>query len=490
MSMNDELYSMTMHELHRLLCKREVSSIEITKSVFKRIAQVEGKVHAYITLNQELALQQAAVADKKIEKDKISSITGIPLAIKDILCTQGIKTTCGSKILENFVPPYDATVIKKLKDQNVVFVGKANMDEFAMGSSTETSYFGITHNPWDLERVPGGSSGGSAAAVAADECIAALGTDTGGSIRQPAACCGVVGFKPTYGRVSRFGLVAFASSLDQAGPITKDVKDTALLMNYICGFDPMDSTSVNTEVPDYTQYLKKDIKGLTMGIPKEYFIEGVDPVVEKSVWTAIRELEKQGAVLRDISLPHTPFAVATYYLIAPAEASSNLARYDAVKYGHRASGEKSLSEMYEISRSEGFGAEVKRRIMLGTYALSAGYYDAYYKKASQVRTLIRQDFERAFQLCDLIVTPTTPTPAFKLGEKLDNPLQMYLSDMFTIPSSLAGLPAIALPCSFSNEGLPIGIQIIANLFEEGKILNAAYCLEQHANLHHKKPSLS
>jgi aspartyl-tRNA(Asn)/glutamyl-tRNA(Gln) amidotransferase subunit A len=382
-------------------------------------------------------------------------------------------------------------VIRLLKAQHAVFAGKTNMDEFAMGSSTETSFFGPTANPWDLTRVPGGSSGGSAAAVAADECIAALGTDTGGSIRQPAACCGIVGMKPTYGRVSRFGLVAFASSLDQIGPMTKDVEDAALLLNYISGHDPQDSTSVNRETPDYTRSLLRDVKGMRLGVPREYFAtSGIDPEVDKAVWVALRILERQGATLVDITLPHTQYAVAVYYLIAPAEASSNLARYDGVKYGYRCSGELELRDLYEITRSEGFGAEVKRRIMLGTYALSAGYYDAYYGKASQVRTRIHQDFEEAFRSCDLIVTPTAPTPPFCLGEKLNNPLQMYLSDIFTIPANLAGLPGISLPCGFTPQGLPIGLQIIGNLFEEEKIVRGAYCLEQNSDWHYTEPSLA
>ena len=482
---------MTIHELHELLKTKKISSAELTRSVFQRIEAVEHDVHAYITLTRDGALQQAAAADSQIKQGAIASLTGIPVAIKDILCTAGIATTCGSKILENFMPTYDATVIKKLKEQQAVFVGKTNMDEFAMGSSTETSYFGPTRNPWSLDRVPGGSSGGSAAAVAADECIAALGTDTGGSIRQPASCCGVVGMKPTYGRVSRFGLVAFASSLDQIGPFTKDITDAALILNHICGYDSLDSTSVNRDVPDYTRALVNDVSGMTLGVPKEYFATaGIDPEVEKAVWSALRELERQGATIKEISLPHTEYAVAAYYLIAPAEASSNLARYDGVKYGYRPMEETGLREMYELTRSEGFGAEVKRRIMLGTYALSAGYYDAYYKKASQVRTLIRRDFEQAFAACDLIVTPTAPTPPFKLGEKMHDPLQMYLSDIFTIPANLAGLPGISMPCGLSSQGLSIGLQIIGNVFAEETMLRCAYCFEQNSEWHLKKPSLT
>ena len=485
-----ELQNLTIHQLHELLSKKEVTSKEITESVLKRIESVEGKVNAYTTLTHELAIKQATQADENIRQGKLSTLTGIPLAIKDVLCIQGVKTTCGSKILENFIAPYDATVIKKLKEKDVVFLGRTNMDEFAMGSTTETSHFGTTRNPWDLERIPGGSSGGSAAAVSADECIAALGTDTGGSIRQPAACCGLVGLKPTYGRVSRFGLVAFASSLDQIGPMTKDVKDTAILMNDICGYDPLDSTSVDKEVPDYTQVLGREVKGMSVGIPREYFIEGLDREVEEAIREAIKVLEELGMNIKEVSLPYTEYAVAVYYLIAPAEASSNLARYDGVRYGYRTQEDVGLLDMYKHSRSEGFGAEVKRRIMLGTYALSAGYYDAYYKKASQVRTLIRNDFEKAFKECDVIVTPTYPTTAFKIGEKVDNPLKLYLSDIFTIPANLAGMAGISIPCGLSSEGLPIGLQILANFFQEEKLLKVAHAYEQHTKWHLIKPDLT
>lgn len=487
---DDELYRMTIHGLHGLLRARTVSAVEILDSVFKRIAAVEDRVHAYITLLHDAAREQARAADEKLKRNEGGYLTGIPIAIKDILCTSGIRTTCGSKILENFIPPYDATVIAGLKAQAAVFTGKTSMDEFAMGSSNETAFFGPVHNPWNLDCVPGGSSGGSAAAVAAEECIAALGSDTGGSIRQPASLCGVVGLKPTYGRVSRFGLVAFASSLDQIGPITKDVEDAAVLLSCISGYDPRDATSVNCPVPDYTKALKPEAGGLRIGIPKEYFIAGLDPQVEDAVRKALAVLEQQGATIREISLPHTEYAVAVYYLIAPAEASSNLARYDGVKYGFRSPEYGNLREMYERTRSEGFGPEVKRRIMLGTYALSAGYYDAYYKKASQVRTLIRRDFETAFKDCDLIVTPTAPAPAFKLGEKLNDPLSMYLSDIFTIPANLAGLPGISVPCGLSNDGLPIGLQIIGNLFEEEKVLHCAYCFEQNTRWHLQQPGLA
>jgi aspartyl-tRNA(Asn)/glutamyl-tRNA(Gln) amidotransferase subunit A len=484
-----QLYQMTAHQLHEMLLEKEITSREITESALRRIEEVEGRVHAYITRTPELALEQAEAADKRIREGEAGPLTGIPLAIKDVICTRGIRTTCGSRILENFIPPYDATVTEKLKAAGAVFLGKANMDEFAMGSSTENSYFGPTRNPWDLERIPGGSSGGSAAAVAADECIGSLGSDTGGSIRQPAACCGVVGMKPTYGRVSRYGLVAFASSLDQIGPFSKDIRDTALLLNVISGHEPRDSTSVPLPVPDYTKALVDEVKGMVLGIPRETSGAGVDPEVAASVQKAVGTLEKLGARTVEISLPHSEYALAVYYIIAPCEASSNLARYDGVKYGFRAKGVQDLLDMYRETRWQGFGAEVKRRIMLGTYALSAGYYDAYYLKASRVRTLIRDDFERAFEKCDVIVTPTAPTPAFKIGEKVDDPLQMYLSDIFTIPCNLAGLPGLSLPCGFTRGGLPIGLQILGNHFQEEKILRVAYTFEKNSEDHLRKPIL-
>ncbi len=484
-----ELCQLTAYQLHEMLMRKEVTSREITESVLKRIAKVEDRIHAFITLTPDVARQQAALADARIQKGEITPLTGIPLAIKDLICTQGVRTTCGSHILENYIPPYDATVIEKLKAAGAVLVGKANMDEFAMGSSTENSFFGPTRNPWDLERIPGGSSGGAAAAVAAGECIASLGSDTGGSIRQPASCCGVVGIKPTYGRVSRYGLVAFASSLDQIGPFSKDVRDAALLLQAICGHDFRDSTSVNVPVPDFTQSLVDNVRGMILGIPKECFREGLDPEVESAFREAVRNLEKLGAKTVEVSLPHSEYALAVYYIIAPAEASSNLARYDGVKYGFRAKGSFDLMEMYKETRSQGFGAEVKRRIMLGTYALSAGYYEAYYRKAAQVRTLVRQDFEKTFAHCDVLLTPTAPTPAFKLGEKVDDPLQMYLSDIFTIPCNLAGLPGLSLPSGFSKQGLPIGLQILANHFQEEKMLRAAYVYEQNTEYHLRQPAL-
>ena len=483
-----ELHQLTIHELHDLLVKKEVTSREVTEALYHRIRKTDGKIGAYLMLTEEEAFHQADQVDRKISKGKgIGDLAGIPLGLKDILCTKGVRTTCGSKILENYVPFYDGTVVRKLKERDAVILGKLNMDEFAMGSSTENSGFQITRNPWDLNRIPGGSSGGSAAAVAADECIAALGTDTGGSIRQPASCCGVVGMKPTYGRVSRYGLVAFASSLDQIGPITKDVEDCAILMNTISGYDPYDSTSVSVEVPDYRQSLMNDVKGIRIGIPDEYFIEGMDPDVERSVTEAIDLFKKWGAEVKRISLPHTEYAVAIYYIICTAEASSNLARYDGVKYGLRSKRYRNLMEMYTQTRAKGFGKEVKRRIILGTYVLSAGYYEAYYRKASQVRTLMRSDFEEAFHQVDVIIAPTAPTPAFRIGEKVEDPLQMYLSDIHTIPVNLAGIPAISIPCGFSHENLPIGLQVMGRHFDEGMLLKVAYTFEQTTDFHLKKP---
>lgn len=483
-----ELCKLTLVELIKLIHNNEVRPHEVLIDVLKRIQEVEEKVKAYITVTFEVAYNMAKDAENAIFSGKKSLLTGIPIAVKDNICTKGILTTCASKILSNFYPPYESTVTQKLLNSKYILVGKTNMDEFAMGSSTENSGFQITRNPWDLERVPGGSSGGSAAAVAADECIAALGSDTGGSIRQPASFCGVVGLKPTYGRVSRFGLVAFASSLDQIGPITKCVTDAALLMNVIAGYDPMDSTSAPIEPSDFTEYLGEEVKGFKIGIPKEYFIEGMDREVEEAIKNAVRQLESLGCIPVEISLPHTEYAVATYYIIATSEASSNLARYDGVKYGLRIMG-KDLLEMYMKTRSKGFGAEVKRRIMLGTYSLSAGYYDAYYKKAQQVRTLIKKDFEKAFEKVDFIITPTAPSPAFKIGEKIDDPLQMYLSDIFTISVNLAGVPAISIPCGFSEKGLPIGLQIIGRAFDEARILQLAYAYEQSTPWHKMKPLL-
>jgi aspartyl-tRNA(Asn)/glutamyl-tRNA(Gln) amidotransferase subunit A len=484
-----ELNQLTIHELQEKIKAGETTSTEIVQAVFRRIDAVEKDVHAYILLTREKALEGAVRADEEIKAGNIKTLTGIPIALKDLLCTKGVTTTCASHILHNYVPPYDATVVEKLRDAGAVFTGKTNMDEFAMGSSTETSYFGITKNPWDLERIPGGSSGGSAAAVVADECIASIGSDTGGSIRQPAALCGVVGMKPTYGRVSRYGLVAFASSLDQIGPFTKDVEDCAIMMNILAGYDPRESTSVPVDVPDYRQFLSRGIGGWKVGIPKEYFIEGIDAEVRDAIQQTIKVIEGMGAKCIEVSLPHTEYCLAVYYIIAPAEASSNLARYDGVKYGFRSLDGRDLMEMYKKSRSAGFGAEVKRRIMLGTYVLSSGYYDAYYKKASQVRALIKQDFDEAFKQCDVLLTPTTPTPAFKIGEKTDDPLQMYLSDIFTISTNLAGIPGMVVPCGFTRAGLPVGVQFLAGHFEEGKLIQIAAAYEKNANLGKRRPKL-
>jgi aspartyl-tRNA(Asn)/glutamyl-tRNA(Gln) amidotransferase subunit A len=484
-----ELYQLTIAQAHEKLKNKKISSLELTQSVLNRIEQVEPKVGAYITLTPDLALSQAKQADKQIASGQIGPLTGIPLAIKDLISTKGLKTSCASRILEHYIPPYDATVMTRLHSEGMVLLGKANMDEFAMGSSTETSALQKTRNPWNLDHIPGGSSGGSAAAVAAEECLAAIGSDTGGSIRQPASHCSVVGLKPTYGRVSRFGLVAYASSLDQIGPLTKDVTDCALLMNILSGHDPKDSTSVPKAVPDYTQALGKGVKGLSMGIPREYFVPGMDKEVEETIRKAIAILEDQGAQCLEISLPHTEYAIAVYYIIAMAEASSNLARYDGVKFGLRESDSQRLIEMVQQTRSKGFGPEVIRRIMLGTYVLSAGYYDAYYKKASQVRTLIHQDFQQAFQRCEVILTPVAPTPSFRLGEKSSDPLQMYLTDIFTISANLAGIPGISLPCGFSSQGLPVGLQILGNHFEEEKILQVAQAFEQATDHHLRRPEL-
>jgi len=487
-----QLASLTIHALHAKLVSGEVSAMALTEAVLTRLAAVEERLHAYITVTPELARQQAAAADEALARGDIRSpLQGIPLAIKDNICTQGVRTTCASRLLANFTPPYDATVIQRLRSAGAVFVGKANMDEFAMGSSTENSAFGPTRNPWgDLSYVPGGSSGGPAAAVAADACIAALGSDTGGSIRLPAAMTGVVGLKPTYGRVSRFGLVAFASSLDQIGPLTKDVRDAALLLQVIAGHDAHDSTSGNVPVPDYSQELERGIRGLKLGVPREYFVAGMDAEVEQAVRTGIETLRGLGAELVDVSLPHTRYAVATYYILANAEASSNLARYDGVRYGVRTTPATNLLDMYRRTRAEGFGAEVKRRIMLGTYALSAGYYDAYYKKAQQLRTLFRQDFHQASTQCDALLAPVSPTAAFRLGERLDDPLQMYLADVFPIPVNLAGLPAMSMPCGLTRQQLPIGLQVIAPPFRETTLLQVAAAFEAATDFHTHKPPLS
>ena len=462
--------------------------MELTKVCLDRIQQVEPKVGAIVTVTEELALEQARKADELIADGDVNPLTGIPALIKDVMCTRGVRTTCSSKMLENFVPPYDAAVVEKLNEAGMVMVGKANMDEFAMGSSTEHSAFFPTHNPWDLSRVPGGSSGGSAAAVAAGEAIYTLGSDTGGSIRQPAGFCSVTGLKPTYGRVSRYGLVAFASSLDQIGPLTQDVTDCALVMNVIAGHDSRDSTSAPYHVPDYTQCLTGDIKGMKIGIPKEYFVEGMQSEVEAVIKAAISKLEGMGAVIGEVSLPHTRHALAVYYIIAPSEASANLARYDGTKYGFRYQGADTMWDTMDKTRQYGFGAEVKRRIMLGTYALSAGYYDAYYLKAQKVRTLIRREFDEAFEKFDALVTPTSPTVPFKIGEKVDDPVQMYLADVCTLPINIAGLPGISIPAGFADN-LPIGMQIISKPFAEETILKIAHAYQQATDWHKRKPEL-
>lgn len=486
--MTEAFHRLSISQLAPLLVRREVSPVEVTEQLLARIRTKDKEINAYITVDEEGALAQARAAEVRLAKGEAAPLTGIPLAVKDVLVTKGLRTTCGSRILENFLPPYDATVCARLRAQGVVFLGKVNMDEFAMGSSTENSAFGPSRNPWNLEHITGGSSGGSAAAVAADLCIAALGSDTGGSIRQPASHCGVVGLKPTYGRVSRYGLVAYASSLDQVGPITKEVRDAALLLQAIAGYDPRDSTSAPVEVPDYLEPLGRDIKGLRVGVPKEYFGAGLDPEVEAAVKEALATLEGLGAELVEVSLPHTEYAVAAYYVIATAEASSNLARYDGVKYGFRAPG-ADLLEMYANTRTQALGPEVRRRIMLGTYALSAGYYEAYYRKASQVRTLIRRDFEAAFQKCAVLATPVAPTPAPRLGEMVADPLTMYLSDIFTISVNLAGIPGISVPCGLSRAGLPIGLQILGPPFGEPVVLQTAYAFETATDFHRRKPGI-
>ncbi|MBM9613124.1 Asp-tRNA(Asn)/Glu-tRNA(Gln) amidotransferase subunit GatA [Desulfobulbus rhabdoformis] len=485
-----ELSALTVHEALDLLDSGETTSVALTEAVLNRIDQVEPKVQAYLALDREGALRQAEEADSQRKNGQGGSLCGVPLAIKDVLCTTTMPTTCGSRMLENFVAPYDATTVLKLNDAGSVLLGKLAMDEFAMGSTSENCAFSTPHNPWKLGYVAGGSSGGSAAAVAADECFATLGSDTGGSIRQPASLCGTVGMKPTYGRVSRYGLVAFASSLDQVGPLTKDVRDCALMMNAISGHDPLDSTSIKVDVPDFTASLTDGLGGVKVGIPQEYFGQGLDPEVEKSVREGITMLQEAGAEIVEVNLPHTDYCVAVYYLIAPAEASSNLARFDGVRYGFRDKEADSLIEMYNRSRSQGFGEEVKRRILIGTYALSSGYYDAFYKKASQVRTLIKDDFAKAFAQCDLMVSPVCPTPSWKMGEKADDPLAMYLSDILTLSANLAGIPGMSVPCGFSSNGLPIGMQLQATHFNEEVLLKAAYNLEQRAGVVGKKPVIA
>lgn len=484
-----ELYEMTAVQLAVLLREKQASAVEIAESVLKRIAEVEPQVHAFISVDQELALDMAREADRRIAAGEARPLTGIPIAVKDNMCIRGCRTTCGSKILSNFVPPYDATVVRRIREEGMVIVGKANMDEFAMGSSTETSYFGPTGNPWDPTKTPGGSSGGSAAAVAAREAVVSLGSDTGGSIRLPASFCGVTGMKPTYGAVSRFGLVAYASSLDQIGPFARDAHDLALLLNVICGHDPSDSTSVPRDYPDFTHVLTQPIQGMTLGLPREFFTKLDNPDVARVCAEAREVFERLGVTFVELSLPHLDYGIAAYYILAPSEASSNLARYDGVKYGHRAESFDGMIDMYCKTRAEGFGPEVKRRIMLGTYALSSGYYDAYYLKAARVRTLMARDFKAAFQSCDAIFCPTAPTPPFGIGEKIDDPIQMYLTDVFTIPVNMAGLPGIALPGGFSQNGLPVGFQLVAPPFEEGRLLQLAAAFQRETDHHLKRPAL-
>lgn len=483
-----EITEFTISELHNMIKEKKISSLEITKEILSKIEKLDKKFNAYIKVYFEDALKQAEKADERIKKNEnVHYLTGIPVAIKDNICVEDWEITCASKILKGFISPYNATVIEKLKNEGSILIGRTNMDEFAMGSSTENSSVYVTRNPWDIDRVPGGSSGGTASAVRSGIAIAGLGSDTGGSIRQPASCCGIVGLKPTYGRVSRFGLIAFASSLDQIGPITKNVTDSAILARVISGYDRRDSTSGNIPVPDYLESIKKGINDLKIGVPKEYFIKGIDKDVEEKVKDAILTLEKLGAKIIEVSLPHTEYCLPAYYLIATAEASSNLARFDGVQYGYRKFETDNVWDMYAFTRKDGFGTEVKRRIMLGTYALSAGYYDAYYLKALKVRTLIKSDFDNVFKTCDAIVTPTSPTPAFKIGEKIEDPVQMYLSDVFTTSVNLAGLPAISIPCGFSKENLPIGLQIISKEFNEEIIFRIAYQYEQNTEWHKRNP---
>lgn len=485
-----ELHALTLHEAQQRLAAGDLTAVRLTEAVLERIDSVEPTVRAFLSLDRAGAIAQAEAADAARAAGRGGPLCGLPLALKDVLCTTNLPTTCGSRMLEHFVAPYEATVVTRLRQAGAVLLGKLAMDEFAMGSTSEHCAFQVVQNPWKPGHVAGGSSGGSAAAVAADECLASLGSDTGGSIRQPASLCGTVGMKPTYGRVSRYGLVAFASSLDQVGPLTKDVRDGALMLNAICGHDPLDSTSIDRPVPDFTAALQDGLQGVRVGVPREYFGQGLDPEVEGVARAAIAMLGEAGAEIVEVTLPHTDYCVAVYYLIAPAEASSNLARFDGVRYGYRDRSADALLEMYNRSRSQGFGDEVKRRILIGTYALSAGYYDAYYKKASQVRTLIKEDFARAFASCDLLVSPVVPTPAWAIGAGADDPLSLYLSDILTLSANLAGTPGMSVPCGFSSQGLPIGVQLQAAHFQEEILLRAAHNLEQRAGIVGRKPPLA
>jgi aspartyl-tRNA(Asn)/glutamyl-tRNA(Gln) amidotransferase subunit A len=484
-----ELYQMTAATLADMIKKKLVSSVEVTSDVLKRIRSVEPRVHSYVTVDEDAAMDMARRADQMVAQGENGPLTGIPIAVKDNMCVNGRRTTCGSKILSEFVPPYDSTVVRLLREQGMVILGSANMDEFAMGSSTETSYWGPTRNPWQLDLIPGGSSGGSAAAVASGEAIVALGSDTGGSIRLPASFCGVTGIKPTYGSVSRYGLVAYASSLDQIGPISRDSTDMAMLLNLLCRHDPMDSTSAPRDYPDFMSLLHETVKGMTLGLPVEFFSKLDNSDVASIMSSAKAVFERLGVKFVDLSLPHLDYGIAAYYIIAPCEASSNLARYDGVKYGHRAENYDGMIDMYCRTRAEGFGEEVKRRIMLGTYALSSGYYDAYYLKAAKVRTLITQDFRKAFESCDAIFCPTAPSPPFKIGEKIDDPIQMYLTDVFTIPVNMAGLPGVSLPGGFSEQGYPVGIQLIAPHFEEARLVKLSSSFQRETDHHLKRPAI-
>ena len=485
-----DLHSLTLHEAQQRLVAGDLTAVRLTEAVLERIDSVEPTVRAFLSLDRQGALRQAEAADAARAAGRGGPLCGLPLALKDVLCTTDLPTTCGSRMLEHFVAPYDATVVTRLREAGAALLGKLAMDEFAMGSTSEHCAFQVVQNPWKPGHVAGGSSGGSAAAVAADECLASLGSDTGGSIRQPASLCGTVGLKPTYGRVSRYGLVAFASSLDQVGPLTKDVRDCALMLNAICGHDPLDSTSIDRPVPDFTASLQDGLQGVRVGVPREYFGQGLDPEVERVARAAIAMLQEAGAEIVEVTLPHTDYCVAVYYLIAPAEASSNLARFDGVRYGYRDRSAGALIDLYNRSRSQGFGDEVKRRILIGTYALSAGYYDAYYKKASQVRTLIKEDFARAYASCDLLVSPVVPTPAWQIGAGADDPLSLYLSDILTLSANLAGTPGMSVPCGFSGQGLPIGVQLQAAHFQEEILLRAAHNLEQRAGVTGRKPPLA